>query len=83
MTQMYPAIGDVVLHEDTPAFPSARLVRIIAEQGLIEPILVDYDPSIGRLVTISADMGEKVMAALECNFTDLLVEDEYTQDDIS
>jgi hypothetical protein len=73
--QDYPLTEDVQVTDDTPVWPSRQMVRIIARDGLIVPILVRKTEQ--GYIAADAEQGERVLAALECNFETLLVETEW------
>lgn len=90
MSQHYPKADDVLVPSDTPRWPSKSLKRIIEKDGLIVPILVNKAGGRATLkegivdVFMAADKyhGERVLACQELGFETLLVETEWTEEDL-
>jgi hypothetical protein len=81
MSQHYIKPELVAVPDDTPAWPSPKQLKYIEADGLIVPILV-FDTGIGGYVAADKFHGERVLACLELNFETILVETEWTEEDL-
>jgi hypothetical protein len=81
MAQHYVRPEDVQVPDETIAWPSPKLLKYIERDGLIVPILV---VRVGEKFFVAADKfhGERVLACLELNYETILIEDEWTEEDL-
>jgi ParB-like chromosome segregation protein Spo0J len=80
MTQHYPTPNEVDTSLAFRPWPSRSLKRIIERDGLIVPILVRVVD--GRYVAADANQAERVMACAELGFETVLVETDWTEEDL-
>lgn len=82
MSQHYPPTHHVRVPDGTWYPPSRLLVQILKRDGQITPILVKGPDEIGDFEAADKWQGERVLAAIEAGFTTLLVETEWTEEDL-
>ena len=81
MSQDYVNPHDIVVPaEHAERRPSRSLLRILARDGQIVPLLVTRLD--GRYVTADTWQSERVLALRELGWPTVLVEDEWTEDDL-
>jgi hypothetical protein len=80
MSQHYPAPADVDTSNAWRPWPSKLLKRIIERDGLIVPILVNEVD--GKFYAADDHQAERVLACQELGFDTVLVETEWTDEDL-
>lgn len=81
MSQHYPRPEDVLTIAYTNCWPSRSLKAIIERDGLIVPILVNQ-LSEDHFEAADRWQAERVIACIELGFETILVEDEWTEEDL-
>jgi len=80
VAQYYVNPDDVEVDLVTNIRPSRRLIRILERDGQIVPVLVrNHD---GRFIVTNFTQAERVLAFRELKWPTILIEDNWTEDDL-